>query len=201
MAVPSTLPFSWQDLILPRLPGASPDIVSQQVLAVLRDFCAETWVWTEDLPPIDIKADTAFYPLIPSDTNAIVNRPITVHLNGEPLNALPVYERPSRRRGYIWHPDRRLQVLPTPATDRDQALTVFAVLEPRTFDVPAHIAEHWQETIAAGVLGRLMRNKGTPYSDPQNALLYLREYRNGINRARLSTAGMVAPVIPMAGRI
>lgn len=88
-------PEDWLDILLPKLPGAVPDMVKQQTFMTIRDFCSLGLAWLDWVVPIEVQATTVQYPLITGFADVEAFLPLTVKHVDEPSSSpSPRYLRP-----------------------------------------------------------------------------------------------------------
>jgi hypothetical protein len=177
----------WDDELIATLPGATQDLIDQQVARVVQDFCRKSGAWIVESPLTKIKAgsDTYNFSRI-SQGKAIHTLSVTVEGKIIPL----VDRRPANATAvgnfaYVKTPGIII-LHPEPAEDKDEALSVTCSYMP-IYDattLPDEFGTHWYEHILNGVKARMMAMPGKPFSNIQLATYHKTLYISGISEAR-----------------
>lgn len=191
---------TWQENILERaaaiLPGSTPDILVGEFDFLLADFLGNARAWRRQI----FNAST---------TNHILE------LSGYVLDARvvgvigyighgrrPIYPVTDIRMAktvvspganplyYTTLPSTKdkLEFFPTPSEELED-LTAEVFLAQKTgqyADVPEGVCVDFSEALLAGLCGRLQMMPKRTYTDPKLGALNLKEYRQGVNKARIT---------------
>jgi hypothetical protein len=193
---------SFLSRILPHTP-ACPDITAKEALLdTAIAFCEKTLLVQQTLSPIDTVDGTLEYELMAPKQQAVV-LPIGVWFKTRYLEAVPAHairdvqafttqiSGTAATEGsptqYFWTAPNLIGLYPIPDTSEAATLTVRAALKPiRTAtQLEDVLYEDWIDTLTHGTLSRLHMMKDQPWASADRALLHAREYRNGLQRARI----------------
>jgi hypothetical protein len=168
-----------------KLPGALDATIQLELFSTLNEFFQSSDIWYEDIA-FDVTATSASYLENPDaytyqllvQENGVINRLASVWDTGgfpkAATMAIPSYVV--------------LQYSPS-TSDTYTARVTKTVTDPTTRDgypvFPDWIANKYGNDLLAGVLGRMMGQIAKPYSSPTLAAVYLRDFKQGINKARV----------------
>lgn len=167
-----------------KLPGALDAAIQLELFAILNEFFQESNIWTEDIA-FDVTATTDTYLANPDaytyqiqpQEGGVINRLIGV-VNSSALPQRAIMPTP----GYVI-----LQFSPN-AADTYTARVAKTVTDPTTRDgypvCPDWVINKYGNDVTDGVIGRMMAQIAKPYSSPQLAPVYLRNFKQGTNKAR-----------------
>lgn len=167
-----------------KLPGALDAAIQLEMFATLNEFFQESNIWTEDIA-FDVTPTSATYLADPDAytyeitvlNGGVINRLIGV-VNSDSVPQRAVMPTP----GYVV-----LEYSPNIA-DTYTARAAKTITDPVTRDgypvFPDWVLNKYGNDITDGVVGRMMAQIAKPYSSPQLAAVYLRSFKQGINKAR-----------------
>ena len=187
--MPSPL-LPWMKSLVSRIPSEPEDVIEEELVQVIHDFCREGYPWRELLT--GYKAAPGCTPV---DVNPVDGRRQAVHvvrayINGTELaqatQTLPPELVPvGLPRAFACEQSpTTLSLIPQP--DREYDLSVLVTLCPKCPEqwMPDFFQSHHFEAIMDGVLGRFYNQPMKPYSDKEQARYHLRRYRAAIQEAR-----------------
>ena len=155
--------------------GCPTAVLTDAVLQAAEDFCERTWLWLEDLPPIQtVDGQTAYTVAAPTYAAILAIKSLTIDGSTAPFTS-------STRN--------RVTLVSDPGPDK--ALVAEAALKPsRTAKVlPDFLYVEWQDAIAAGARFKLLDMHGAEWHQPQLADKYRLEFeRLWVPRARVEGA-------------
>lgn len=172
--------------IVKNCPDLTIDFYTREIL---RDFCQKTWLYqkTYDLQPA---SGQEVYPL------QFIGDDEVIAVKGVMYNNRPIYAgRPEDLRTsatgndpYSWffEPPDVLVLRPTPNDIVNDTCTVRLVLQPSldSDSFPEVIYQQYRETIAAGVLARLLLIPNEVWFNPDLSNYYKQTYAQGASRAK-----------------
>ncbi len=185
---------TWQDELLPRVPGADPTVVERELQGTLREFYRTSGSWVEELPAMNVKDGKAEYDFNPVSDNKQVLYTLRVIYNGRDLGLYD--KRPAQTLtstspiGALLTAPGRVQLIPTPSEDITDGLSITATLtfiKRACHQPPDYVVTQWYDVVLDGATGRLMQHIKRPYSNPKMATFYLKRFRNGMREARDAT--------------
>lgn len=187
---------SYTPHIKPYAPSCPDNIIEQQVLSVVIDFCEKTLIWRETMTAINTVVGTGTYTIVPP-TNTRVVLPIELRYDDNPVTPKSEEELDWLDTGWRTSDDGvpNYYFCPTPNTIRfnrtsDEAITggitgTIAVKPDRSATGGDDIIyDDWLETIREGVLHRLYSMKDKHWSSPQEAVLKGQYYSGGVQNAK-----------------
>jgi hypothetical protein len=177
-----------------KLPGSSDRGLKQELWSVLFEFFQDSRSWKGE-QYFAVTAGVQKYAIAPEDGGQIIELFAVVDGNHMPTAAF----LPDFTEIHIRWPIQQTTIWPAGSPPYPLSLTgpwkawyLENVAEPTTQGdlpvAPAWVLRVYREHILDGLLGRMMSQKGKPYSDPQLAKYHLSRFRAGIAIAR--TAAM-----------
>lgn len=174
------------------LPGALDDAIAREFFEVMGDFCDFSNIWREMIP-ITTQPDQKCYFVTPSA--GFPNRLIGIGLPASNPNddgtdpPSTIAHGSSAVVGFMTIPGT-IELLHTPTVSQELivelGLTVSDPLARNGFPlVPEWILTKYRQYIIAGVMGRMMSQLAKPYSNPQMALVRLKQFNAGKSVARV----------------
>ncbi len=190
---------------MPRLNGYVPGCPRPNAVQALRDACIElcerSGVLVQTTEAIPLEAGVAEYevPLEPGTTLHRVlkawhgARPVALLARQQVTAVEPFVAGQSSGSPVGLHTTGRESVLlfPTPDTDAASAhLRLEVALKPRrdANAVPDELFDDWVEVVVHGALQRLASQPGTPFSNPDLAVMGANMFVNGVGRAKKAAA-------------
>jgi hypothetical protein len=189
------------DDLMPRLPGATEELVNHELYAALRQLCEEGWAWYQDIT-IDVKAAKQTYYLDPLPGNARVGYVLSAFYNPTsgyrrrltPMVTIPAAIVPNPNPdseddtpiGYLMTDPGTMKLSPTPSADAPKGLTIGLTAIPLspTCSFPDYFFTHYRDTLIDGVMARMQLMKSMAWSDTNLATINGRKWRNWLNRTR-----------------
>ena len=158
-----------------------PNIPTPTAETALREsarlFYADTGIWLERLPPIEIRKPTTGYILTPPLQSMI-----------ERIERLEVPEGNAQRvlHGASWHfePPRTLVFEDLPAEGAVLVPRVQLNLALKATEIPCDHANRYHETLTDGALWLVLQQSGMPWAMPEMAEYHRSLFRNAIARQR-----------------
>jgi hypothetical protein len=161
----------------PVLPGAPDNLIEIALFATVREFLRESTVW-RDYITFTTTTGLLDYTLIPSE-NALPYLLLYV-INGNEVPIAATMEQPGELT--LDHDPGNAQ--------QYTAVVALTVLDPLLNtgqpNFPTWIMDLYAETIADGLIGRMMAHGGKVWSNPQMSVYHLRRFRNGIAQAKVA---------------
>lgn len=186
------LTTAWDNELLATLPGTTPDLIDQQVISVLRDFCRRSGAWIIDEQK-DITASQADYDFTSPTTTPPDGEVTMIHavlVEGRWRNLADYTPALGTNiTNFIYCPSPgtiRFKPVPTETiTDGLVAAVAYMPpLAPTSSTIDDLFVSHWYEHILNGIKGRMMAMPGKPWSNIQLAAVHQRMYKSGISNAR-----------------
>lgn len=166
------------------LPGATDAAIQNELFYVMNEFFQNSNIWYEDIPfnvtPTSLNLTTnpqAFsYDVVPS--MGVVNRLIFVmDSQGVP------------QQGVMPTPGTVILRFSPNAADTYTARVALTVTDPTTRDgypeFPGWILNKYGNDILDGVIGRMMGQLAKPYSNPQLAIVRLKNFKGAVSQAKV----------------
>lgn len=182
--------------VLPQVPGCPRPLAEQAVLHSAAEFCAASHLWSEELAPLDVSAETATYAFAPP-AKALVAMVLSVTCFGRRLapateewldDAWPGWNETASAKPshYLLPSAGRVRLAPTPTEDGAGALRVVAALVPSdtATELTEVVAQNFGETVVHGALARLLATPGKLWSNPELSVHHGRRFSHGLARAR-----------------
>lgn len=192
-------PRTWEEQLMPQVPGASQDFVEQQLLWVLRDWCREGLVWIEILPNLPIRPDKHGYVLPSPHPNTAIGfvlavRDVESGREYHPFDNTGAWRQNRETGGDYFHCPRPGMISFPYATDAAARLmTIIASIVPFTIHVPDWMRQHHQNAIETGVVGRLLMIPNKPWTSQTVGQLHWRQYLNMRNVERVRAQQAYVP--------
>ena len=166
----------WLPDLMPRLPGATEELIRAETMAAVRELCEDGRAWTETVEPLHANDKGYIYinPLY-QDTRVGYVLGLTANGHGVPFQMIdPGTIQPA----YLGN-----------ATTKYSALVSVIPLHERT-RLPELFWTHWRDAVIDGVCARMMAMPSKPWSSAQGAVLHGRGFRNHVKRCRMITKHM-----------
>lgn len=155
--------------------GCPTAVLTESVLQAAEDFCERTWLWLDELDPVQtLDGQTEYTFAAPSHAAILAIKSLAIDAN-------PASFTSSTRN--------RIQLTVDPGGGK--VLVAKAALKPsRTAKaLPDFLYTEWQDAIAAGARFKLLDMHGTEWFQPQLASQYRMEFeRHWVPRARVEVA-------------
>lgn len=184
-----------------------PNVTAEQALLdAAIEFCEKTLVIQQTLEPLYTEEGIAEYELTAPSNQSVVIHPTQVWFKTQllqPVAAAHIQNAQAYNtsnpgfqnaegypRQYFWLSPGLIGLYPVPDTTEADALTVRAALKPsRTASQLEDVLyDNWLDPLVAGTLARLHMMKDQPWASADRALLAQREFRAGIQRARIESS-------------
>lgn len=191
--------------ILPHVVGC-PEVTAQEALIdTAIEFCERTLVVQKTLNQLDTEKAWNEYTL-PTPNDQVVVIPVAVWFKAkllEPVAAQAIQNvqaytdnisgstvTQGTPTSYFWTAPNTLGLYPVPDTDEVETLTVRAALKPKRSATQLEdvLFDDWLDPLVSGTLARLHAMKDQPWASSDRALLRSREFRNGLQRARIESS-------------
>lgn len=193
---------TFYDAILPELRGCSTGMVDYHLLQVARDVCERTGCWWAAFPTITIEPGASTYYLALPEVRAELVRVRELRAGGELLWRFvdPPEPPPGARKEPIERARFPIGAPPfTLSTDREQItldeapdgdLDLVGCMQPalNATALPDVLRDQHLETMRLGVLTRLMRMGGKPWTDRLLAADYGTQFERAVIKASNDTA-------------
>jgi hypothetical protein len=162
------------DTIEASLPGVLHPIVQMTLWASIEEFCIKSTYWRQWVN-WQMAAGVTRVDLNPIDTNT------RAHWVLEACGLS------------CWRLSPPAILVDTGVADKARSGTALAVCKPTKLAaaLPSFLVDDWSEALQAGVLYRLYSQPAKPYSNPQMALFYGKQFRYEVNRAREAVRHLV----------
>lgn len=179
--------------VLPNVPGCPDITVTGKAELVVRDFCDRTEVWKEwrDIyfdPGVDRYEITA-------PQGSEIGKVASVVYNNRAIEAVSStgpgvddnnFEAGTGnvRDGWLFEPPNYLRLASVP--EDEGLLFLSLVLRPQIGygSFPDWIWSNYWRYLASGVSARLLMQRGMAWSQPDLAVVYMREFENGISNVK-----------------
>ena len=200
---------TWREYVSPNAEGAGDTAIDKYVVLTLREFCDKTRIWKDVLTAINIVSGTAGYALthatadICEVTHARVNGDDITATNEEYLDELdPEWrdETAAYPDHYYVKPDSKyIYLVYTPSLSITSGLLVYVTLKPTIAGTSTQdfLFNEWQEVITAGALSKILRRSGNRKETIPMADYFDRQYRAGIDRAKIVAVKGIASKSPL----
>lgn len=193
---------SFMSRILPHVAGC-PDVVAQEALVdTAIEFCEKTLVVQQTLDPVSTQAGIIEYSL-DAPTNEMVVAPVSAWYKTTLLQPVSAQEirnvqaysvafspQENSPTYYFWTAPGTVGLYPIPSTSEPSVITVRAALKPTRDATTLEdvLYDDWIDTLVAGTLARLHMMKDTNWASADRALIHSREFRVGVQRARIESS-------------
>lgn len=179
-------PTEWHDDLTIALPGATQDLIEQQLGQTIREFARRSGVWMEEqTTKIRAGRDTYDFSKVPQG-NAVTVMSVAVDGTQIPVaDAMPSFANLTGNYAYVTSPGI-IRIQPTPTQDITGGLQVnisYMPLKDAT-SIPEEFVNQWYEVILDGVKSRMMGLPGKPFSNVQLAAFHAAKFTSGISEAR-----------------
>lgn len=170
------------------LPGADSGGAGAVLLNVAQEFFVDSQSWRQLLGPYTVRTGRATLDLEPVAVGVVVGVVLQVRYNGRVLYPainppLEEDEGPDPSHFYQVSPSE-LVMVPTPTQDL-VPVHVLATLVPTTLtaEIPQFVWTHFRQTLIDGLVGAMQSMSSKPFTDQAGAVLRLRRFRRGLQRA------------------
>lgn len=177
-------------------PDADRSLLERMLLMTCIEFCQQTWIHTEDLPPLDAVSGQQLYDVVvPPYIDVIAIKKLRWH--GGPLaertsdtldRAAPGWMNYPDGWPYWYHPvgKSQVRVIPAPQSDSAEAFVLTAVFKPSqtATHVWGRLHSDYQSDIVAGALSKLLRMPQKPWADIKSAAMYSADFNRGVVSAK-----------------
>jgi hypothetical protein len=182
---------AFYDLVMPELPGIETNLVDFHLVWLARDLCERASIWRADFDPADTVALQATYDVDPSESQSETVRLTKLSVNGSLLwdqswkedtpGCTPRYD--SAEPPFTLSDDMsEITLIDPEIPDAAVAggLVLTGAMKPQVgaTQLPDILLGDHAECIRFGTLARLMRMSKKPWSDPQLAMQYQRDFED-----------------------
>ncbi len=185
----------WLSDLMPRLPGATEELIVHETFSAIREFCEDGRAWVDNLGPLSSKANNKNIYLNPQPGNVMVGYVYMVLFKGNsnfrkkltPMSDVASYITTGQDPTGFYMEDTGLLTLnPVPTIAHDKAYTVVVSLIPTNINTqfPQEFLTHWRDAVIDGTCGRMMLMQSKPWSNASLALHHGKRFRNFIKRTR-----------------
>lgn len=193
---------SFMSRILPHVAGCPDTVAQEALLDTAIEFCEKTLVVRQTLDPLDTVAGALEYPLdAPSQQTVIL--PISVwfktrllqpaaadnirNVQAYSTEVVDFTEVQGEPVQYFWTSNETIGLYPLPEETESSTLVVRAALKPtrEATQLENVLFDDWLDVLVAGTLARLHFMKDQPWGSADRALIRSREFRAGVQRARM----------------
>lgn len=180
----------WMKMLVARIPSEPEDIIQDELVQVVHDFCREGYPWRELLRGYKVMPGCEPVDINPIDGRRQAIHVVKAYVAGRELAHAPHdVPRDGLPEGIpsafvCEQGPTRLTLLPAP--DRFYTLDVLVTLCPKCPEkwMPELFRTHHFEALLDGTLGRFYNQPMKPYTDKDQARYHLRRYRALIQEAR-----------------
>jgi hypothetical protein len=177
------------------LPGVVQVVIESELHRAMKDFYMRSTAWREIVGPYNVLQSVAEISLNPVDSTTRVVHVFDAFLqlsadDRRPLEKLtrppfPISVPGEPRKVFLIEP-YTVQLEPVPSTTLGNVLYAYVALTPAEDAAvfPDIALTHHFEGILVGAYARLYAHPGKPYSSPELALYYQREFARRISSAR-----------------
>jgi len=202
-----TVARDWLDDVMPRVAGASEELVLQEISSAMRELCEDGMAWPLEVRPLGSVADdpaldigAALQALLgqpgvtPGNVMRLTFSPdsgyqrVLAAAAAEPLRLSETADDPA---AYMMVAPSMAHLYPTPRKDHPGAYTATVTVVPTAPDVvfPEFFRSHYLDAVMQGVLARMLPMGSKPWTDKASAVSAARSSRNHIKRSRAATLG------------
>lgn len=184
------------EYVSPAVPGAAEPLMIRAIRDACIDFCVETQLFQQALEPIPSIANIADYTIeTPTDTK--VSMVLKAWFDGSEItdivqsegsvntltNQYGITAEPGTPKKIIYSGSDTLMLDPIPDTSGKDLVLVAALKPSRaSFTVFDQLYEDYAEIIGEGALAKIMDIKSTIFYDPNESLLKMKKFRDGMNK-------------------
>lgn len=181
---------AFYDALLPELPGCTTAMVDYQLRNVARDFCDRTSAWQGEFDAIEGEAETLAYDVFTPESNSDLVRVLKLTIAGVVIwSAFEQDACKSRRPRYMaskppFSIDQAGEVITLTEQPAGQILLVGS-MKPKLIvsSLPDVLYDTHLDAIRVGVLSRLKKMSGKPWTDRDLAALYEVDFNVAMNHA------------------
>ncbi len=157
---------SLNDLIRPEIPGAPDFIIERNTLIVVRDFCAKTHIWKQEVTVTASSGD--------EETDFILDDYGEVHA----VVSMECDDYPIEDITFV--PPDTLQF--ADALEDDISIDLIVATKPTLSDVsaPEWLMDKYEQYLVSGVLARMMAQILQPWTSVEMAAYHAARFRAGI---------------------
>lgn len=165
----------WLPDLMPRLPGATEELILAETLATIRELCEDGRAWVEEVGPYHVNDKGVIYidPLFQDARTGYVLQ-LKVDGRGIPFEMVDT---------------GTIRPLYNSVNGKFTVIVSFVPLHART-RLPQMFWTHWRDAVIDGVCYRMMTMPSKPWSSAQGAMLNGRRFRNHVKRCRMITKHM-----------
>lgn len=182
---------TFYDVLLPELPGCTTRMLDLHLLMVARDVCERAGCWSASVT-VSAEADRLDYPLSSPEPKSEISRVTRIEWGGQLQWAL--IRPPRHEQQPLFAPGEPPFALNSAmdtivlADQPDGEILIAATLRPslQAIQLPDLLLNRHQETLRVGVLSRLMRMGGKPWSNPALGAQYASEFESHLNHAAMN---------------
>lgn len=179
------------------LPSCPSQLIINETLLKAIDFCTKTHAWTETQDATPLIDSVSDYDVdVPPGARLVTVK--SVKIDGRKLDPVTEAWLESYEQSYATAravapvqynaPFQRdiITVYPTPSSPT-QSIVITGVYTPTitSTTIPDFIVNEYLEAFSAGVKSALMLKAGQQWSNPQQGVMYARDYEIGRNNARI----------------
>ena len=187
---------SLYDQLMPRLPGASEELVLNEVFHTAQLLCNEGHAWVEEVGPLDIRANNRNIYINPLPNDSRVGEILSVRYEpaGEQRRYLTSLAKPPPESTadataplhYYMREPGWLVVYPTLTTASADSLYIDCSVIPArsSCSLPETFSTHHSQALVDGTCYRMMMMSAKPWSDRAAAMLHGRAFRNYVHTIR-----------------
>jgi hypothetical protein len=182
---------------MPRVPGATEELVLHEIFAALRELCEDGSAWIDTLKNVGTKANNRNIYLDPLADGNKVGYVFQVKFNavnspyGKALTPLTVWPSSTEQTAdnplaYYMADTGHILLNPTPSQAHPNAYDITMSIIPCSDKVrlPVEFSSHWRDAVIQGTCERMMTMVSKPWSSTRLAVFHGRKFRNHIKRAR-----------------
>ena len=172
------------DRIMPMCPGADFPLVDQHIRFVVREFLKRSTYWREVLP-VALACGTQQVRITPAQDGDVAGvLSITLHGALRPLHKISeslqpwasgAVSRQPRRPDCYWHNTPSLVQFPAPLDkDTGAIVVIYKTIsqDPAKEFIPDDLMNEYSDSLAAGVIGRMLSLPGRTWTNTSQAQLY-----------------------------
>jgi hypothetical protein len=182
---------------MPRLPGATEELVLHELFAALRQLCEEGWAWPLDFGPLNVYASKPRIYLDPMPDNTRVGYVLRVRYEPAsgantrvlPLVHLPSVTDPGTPNRFYMENTGTLLLDPIPLEEELNSLHVACTLIPTstTCRLPDFFFTHYRDAIIAGTCSRMMMMSNKSWADRAAGTMHAKQFKKYISQIRNTT--------------
>lgn len=182
----------WENLLIPRLSGATEAMIRAELVRVIDEFCVRSCAWREVFSELDVTAGEQDVTLTATTENAVTIGVLSASLRNIPLRDRSVAfvgDTTTSPIAYTVLPERPVKI----RFDAEPEETISGELKVETYlapvdvteDLPQLLTDQFFEVIFNGVLHYMLSVDNRPFTNMQAAAFHGTRYLAGINQARV----------------